>query len=293
MPDPRIQGHSAPANGQQLHYLIAGQGPPLVLLHGWPQHSHHWRPIMPALAERFTVIAPDQRGAGGSTKPRAGYAKRELAADVHALIRSLVGTTPIRLCGYDWGANTAYAYAAAWPEEVERLAFLEMVFPGFGYEEVMRPQRGWDQVWQLAAFTVPEVCERFLLGRERELLAWYFWRSADNPNAVSMEDFEIYIRTLQLPNALRAGFEYFAAIWDDAEHNRQAAQTKLTMPVLALGGARAIGPNVERSASQLAENVTGVVLEGAGHWLTDERPDDLTVALLEFFTDDDDPPRRS
>lgn len=130
---------------------------------------------------------------------------------------------------------------------------------------------------------MPEVCERFFVGRERELLAWYFWRGADNPNAISMEDFEIYVRTLQLPNALRAGMEYFAAVWDDSEHNRESAASKLTMPVLAVGGAGAMGQNVEQSASQLADDVRGVVLEGAGHWLTDERPEELTETLLDFF----------
>jgi haloacetate dehalogenase len=108
----RIESHTAEANGQSLHYLIAGDGPLLLLLHGWPQHSHHWRTIMPALAEHFTVVAPDLRGSGGSTKPRTGYVKRELAADMHALIAGQFGDQKISLCGYDWGANVAYAYAA-------------------------------------------------------------------------------------------------------------------------------------------------------------------------------------
>lgn len=114
-----IESHIRKANGQQIHYLVAGEGPPLVLLHGWPQHSHQWRSIMPLLAERFFVIAPDQRGAGGSTKPRnASYRKCELAKDIHSLIRGLCGEKRINLCGYDHGAGTAYQYAAQWPDEV-------------------------------------------------------------------------------------------------------------------------------------------------------------------------------
>lgn len=278
-----IESHTTEANGQRIHYLIAGGGPPLVLLHGWPQHSHHWRSIMPALAERFTVLAPDLRGVGGSTKPRGSYAKRYLAEDLRSLLDQLFGKQPVNLCGYDWGADTAFVYSATWPDAVRRLALLEMVFPGFGYEEVMTPKPGWDGVWHLAAFTAPDVCERFFMGRERDLLAWYFWRGSDNPNAISMDDFELYVRTLQLPNALRAGMEFFAAVWEDAEHNRQLAKQKLTVPVLAMGGRQAIGEAVGGAATQFAEDVQSVVIDGAGHWLTDEAPDIVTDSLLHFF----------
>lgn len=281
---PTIEGHVAEANGQRLHYLIAGSGPPLVLLHGWPQHSHQWRPIIPALAEQFTVVAPDLRGAGGSTKPRGGYTKREMAVDVHELVARLFSTSQVRLCGYDHGGTVAYQYAVQWPDEVERLAVLEMILPGFGLEDAMVPRRGWDQLWQLAAFTVPDVCERFMIGRERDLLSWYFWRGADNPNAISMDDFEVYVRALQLPNALRAGMEYFAAVWDDADDNIASSKTSIESPVLAVGGAAAMGTLVETSMSQLAKEVQGVVLDDAGHWLTDEQPGELTTILLDFFT---------
>lgn len=281
----RIDGHTIEVNGQRLHYLLTGDGPPLVLLHGWPQHSHQWRRVMPVLGERFTVLAPDMRGAGGSTKPiAADYSKRELAKDLRALTAELFGDTPIRVCGYDHGGGVAYQYAAMWPELVERFAFCEFALPGFGYENELQPRRGWDDSWQIVAFTVPEVCERFFVGRERELLAWYFYRFADNPYAITTDDFEIYVRTLQLPNALRAGMQYFAAVWDDIDDNREAAKTPLSMPVLAVGGERGIGPNVEESISQVADDVRGVLLPGAGHWLSDERPDELTAVLLDFFT---------
>lgn len=284
----RIEAHVIEVNGVRLHYLIAGAGPPLVLLHGWPQHSHQWRRVMLTLAERFTVLAPDQRGAGGSSKPiGANYTKRALADDLRALTGALFGDVPLRLCGYDHGGGVAYQYAARWPEQVERFAFLEFALPGFGYEQELQPRRGWDDSWQIAAFTVPEVCERFFIGRERELLAWYFYRYADNPYAVSTDDFEIYVRTLQLPNALRAGMQYFAAVWDDIDDNREAAATKLTMPVLAVGGERGIGPHVAESITQVATDVRKVLVPGAGHWLTDERPDELAAVLLDFFSSEE------
>lgn len=281
-----IDAHTVEANGLGLHYLVAGTGPPVVLLHGWPQHSHHWRRVMPALAERCTVIAPDLRGAGGSSKPiAADYSKRELAKDVRALVEMLFGEAPIGICGYDHGGGVGYQYASMWPDGVERFAFLEFALPGFGYEHELQPRRGWDDSWHIVAFTVPEICERFFVGRERDLLAWYFHRFADKPYAVSTDDFEVYVRTLQVPNALRAGMQYFAAVWDDMDHNREAAATPLTMPVLAVGGERGIGVHVEESISQVAEDVRGVLLPGAGHWLSDERPDELGAVLLDFFSD--------
>lgn len=118
----RIDGHTAKVDGQRLHFLTAGRGAPVVLLHGW-QHSHHWRPIIPVLDGQFTMVAPDQRGSGGSTKPIAvDYSKRELSKDLHVLTHRVFGDTPVRLCGDDHGGSVAHQYAAMWPDEVERFA---------------------------------------------------------------------------------------------------------------------------------------------------------------------------
>ena len=281
-----IISRSATVDGLHLSYLQAGAGEPLVLLHGFPQHSHIWRRLIPMLALHFTVIAPDQRGAGGSSRPDTGYDKRTMANDIYKLVHDVLGFDRINLLGYDQGAGTAYAYAAAHPEQVRRLAFVEFVFPGFGYEEYIAPKRGWDQGWQLVAFTVPDICERFISGRERELLSWYFQVNSANPEAVSLEDFEVYVRALQRPGALLAGFKYFAAVWDDSEHNREsAAKGKLQMPVLQIGGERAVGAYGLPSAQALAQNVRGEVIKDAGHWLVEEQPEAFGNALLNFFKD--------
>lgn len=224
---------------------------------------------------------------GGSSIPAGGYDKRTMANDLYQLVHEVLGYDRIHLVGYDQGAGTAYAYAATHPEAVHRLVLAEFVFPGFGYEEYIAPKRGWDDGWQLVAFTVPDLCERFIAGRERDLLSWYFQIHCDKPNAVSTDDFEIYVRALQRPGVLRAGFNYFAAVWDDSEHNRELAMKgKLSLPVLQIGGEKAVGAFGLPSAQQLASNVRGQVIEKAGHWLTDEQPAAFATALLNFLTEE-------
>ena len=280
----KIEQHTAKVGDVTLSYLTAGEGDPLVLLHGFPQHSHMWRALMPQLAEHFTVIAPDQRGMGGSSVAPYAYDKRTLAADIYGLVNGVLGYDSINLLGYDQGAGTAYAYAAAHPNEVRRLAFAEFVFPGFGYEEFIAPRRGWDDNWQLVAFTVPEICERFIAGRERDLLSWYFHINSDKPAAVSHDDFETYVRALQRPGVLRAGFGYFAAVWDDSDHNKESASRgKLTMPVLSIGGRKAVSDHGVDSARQFADRVESKVIEDAGHWLAEEQPSEFASTIIEFF----------
>ncbi len=291
----QITDHVARVNGLNMHYLRAGQGDPLVLLHGWPQHSLMWRKIMPALAERYTVIAPDLRGAGGSSITASGYDKRTMATDVYALVRQL-GLEGIFLVGYDHGAGVAYQYASAHPAEVRRLAILDYAMPGFGYEKAMQPSPDWDSGsnWQLAFFTVPDVAERFITGQERELLSWFFWHISCNPSAVSQNDFEEYVRQISKPGALRAGINYYAAVWQDwqdMEHHKESARRKLRMPVLAVGGECSGGAGIAQSMQPLAENVQGAVIKQAGHWLADENPSALTRQLLTFFGEEQRGPR--
>src|ERR1700687_1652392 len=146
--------------GGQLHYRIGGAGEPVILLHGWPQHSLKWDRVAPRLAERYQVVVPDLPGCGGSSIPRAGYDKQTIAAKVRELVRQL-DLGPVKLIGYDHGAGVAYNYACADVENVSHLAVVEYVLPGCGYEKAMMPSPDWHtgSNWQLAFFTVPEVAE--------------------------------------------------------------------------------------------------------------------------------------
>ncbi|NVO32282.1 alpha/beta fold hydrolase [Hymenobacter lapidiphilus] len=287
-----ITHHRAQVGDVSLHYLQAGQPQPgrapLVLLHGFPQHSHMWRRIMPALAEHYLVIAPDLRGVGGSSILPTGYDKRTLAADVYGLMTQL-GHAEINLVGYDLGAGVAYAFAAAHPEAVRQLVFMEFALAGFGvWEQGITPGPDWHNGvnWHAALFTLPDVAESFMGGQERKFLSWIFWHLSCNPDAISQKDFELYARQLSKPGAFRAGINLYAAVWTDGAHNRENVQQgKLSMPVLGVGGACSGGPYIAQFLATVADDVRPLVLEGAGHWLVEEQPAALTRELLDFFAE--------
>jgi pimeloyl-ACP methyl ester carboxylesterase len=274
-----------------MFYRYAGSGPPLVLLHGWPQHSLMWHTIGPILAERFTVIAPDQRGVGMSSITPGGYDKTTMAKDLAGLLDRL-GIGAVYLAGYDLGAGPAAAFARDYPDRVKRVAFLEFGLAGFGYEQFMMPSPDWtlNSNWHLALFTVPDAAEWMLRGRERELLAWFFHHFAYSGNAaVSREDFEAYAREISKPGALRAGVNYYAAVWRDARDNEAIRQRPLAMPALAVGGEASAGRFGEALWKPVAPNLTVRSIARAGHWLGDENPAATAAALAEFFGADPKP----
>jgi pimeloyl-ACP methyl ester carboxylesterase len=283
-------------NGLDVRYLrsggAGGVGKNVVLLHGQPQHSRMWLKVIPLLTARgYDVIAPDQRGAGGTTITRDGYDKATLADDLNSLLDRAGITEPIHLVGYDLGAGVAYAFAASRPERVARVAFLEFGLPGFGYEQAMQAAPDWHNGsnWHLSLFTLPDVAVQLLTGKERELLSWFFWHLSYDHGAVGPEDFELYVRELQKPGALRAMAEYYGQVWKDAETNHRLleARGKLRMPVLAVGGERSAGAWVAQLFAPVAGDVRGAVVERAGHWLADENPTGLAAVLLDFFGADE------
>ncbi len=274
--------------GDDVHivYRRAGNGPPLVLLHGWPQHSLMWHAIAPRLAEHFTVIVPDLRGAGASTITRTGYDKNTMARDVRTLILQL-DLAPISLVGYDLGSGVACAYGRQFGDEVHRLAVMEFALAGFGFEQQMTPQPDWNlrSNWHLALFSVPEAAEWLCRGRERELLSWFFWHLSYAGSQVDSAHFEEYTRQLSKPGALRAGIEYYAAVWLDAQQNAGLRDRPLEMPALALGGGVSSGPALDKIWSKVFRNLRTRVIPRAGHWLGDENPEAVVSELTAFFTD--------
>lgn len=276
------------APGVNLFVRDGGTGTPLILLHGWPQHGLMWHTVAPALAQTHRVIVPDLRGAGNSSIPPGGYDKVTMAADIVAVMDALEIETA-QVAGYDLGSGVAYALAAGHRDRVSKLAVMEFGLAGFGYESFMAPTPQWDNGanWHLGLFTLPDVGVMAFQGRERELLSWFFWHLAHDPEAVSAEHFDAYLRAIQRPGALRAGIEYYAAVWQDAEDNARLAAEPLTIPVLGIGGAMSAGPYVKQLFQPVATNVSGAVIPQAGHWLGDENPQALIALLAEFFATDD------
>ncbi len=259
-----------------LHYVTAGAGEPVVLLHGFPQTWFTWRRIIPALAARYTVIAPDLRGLGDSTKPQGGYDKRTVAGDIRELVRAL-GYERIRLVGHDIGGWVAYPYAAAHPEEVEKLVILQALVPGYGLERNMQ------EAWHFRFHMELDVPEALVSGRERMYLNRFISNGIYDRSAINPEALDEYVRCFSTPGALRAAFNYYRALPQDAKDNEDLAKMKLPMPVLALGGEFSEGDNVLDSVRQVAEDVRGGTVERCGHWIPEERPDHLAELMLDFF----------
>jgi pimeloyl-ACP methyl ester carboxylesterase len=277
-------GTDAPAskygrvNGVKLHYLAAGKGSPVILLHGYTQTSHMWRPLIAELAGTHSVIAPDLRGAGKSDKPEAGYDKKTLAQDVHALAASL-GHRRVKLVGHDIGLMVAYAYAAQYPDEVESIALMDAFLPGVG---------DWKNVWLLRDLWHfhfhGEVPLKLVAGRER-IYFEHFWNdfAADRTHSVPEADRKFYARSYAQPGGMRAGFEYFKAFPQDAIDFEQFAKVALPMPMLVLTGEKASGNFLIQQGRLVASNVQGVVIEGSGHWLMEEAPRQVIPRLVAFL----------
>jgi len=265
-------------NGVRIHYAIGGKGSPVVLLHGYAQTSHMWNHIMPLLASNHTVIVPDLRGAGGSSKPESGYDKKNMAVDIHDLVKSL-GLNRAAIVGHDIGLMVAYAYAAQFPQETERLVLMDAFLPGIG---------DWKNVWLMRDLWhfhfYGEVPLALVKGRERTYFE-HFWNdfAADPKHSVSEADRRIYAKAYAQPGGMRAGFEYFKNFERDAKDFAELSTTKLSMPVLVLTGEKASGNFLIEQAKLVATNVDGKVIAGSGHWLIDEAPQQTIPALITFI----------
>lgn len=273
------QSRFAEANGLKLHYLAAGtRGTPVILLHGFAQTSHMWGPLFEPLSRSNTVIAPDLRGFGASSIPSRGYDKKTMAEDIHALVVSL-GFKKVRIVGHDIGLMVAYAYAAQYPAEVERIVLMDAFLPGVG---------DWTKVWLLRDLWhfhfYGETPLKLVTGRERIYLD-HFWNdfAADRTRSVSERDRRIYARAYSQPGAMEAGFAVFKAFEQDAADFKKFSQTKLKMPMLVLAGEKASGEFLIEQARLVADNVTGVVVKDSGHWLIDEARVDVVKSLVSFL----------
>jgi pimeloyl-ACP methyl ester carboxylesterase len=276
--DPAIVSRTAETDGVLLHYLTAGQGPALILLHGYAETSLMWRPIMPLLAGRFMVLAPDLPGIGDSAIPDSGLDMKTSAIRIHALARSL-GVEKARVVGHDIGLMVAYAYAAQFPAEVEKLVVMDAFLPGVAGWESVYNNPG---IWHFR-FSGPTP-EALVQGRER-IYFEHFWNNfaADKTRSVPEADREAYTAAYSRPGRMRAGWAYFVSFLQAARDFAQLSQTKLTMPVLAIGGEMSLGEALGRQMKLVASNVTVIVLKDTGHWVLEERPEETIYALQTFL----------
>ena len=274
----KIASHTAPIEGVKLHYLTAGHGPTLILLHGYTQTSRMWKPIIPLLAKKFNVIAPDLPGIGDSAIPKDGLDMKTAAIRLHSLAKSLQ-IEKARVVGHDIGLMVAYAYAAQFPTETEKLVLMDAFLPGVAGWETAYNHPG---VWHFR-FNGPTP-EALVRGRER-IYFEHFWNdfAADKKRSLSKADRAAYTAAYARPGRMRAGWAYFVSFGQAAKDFAQLSQMKLSMPALAIGGDKADRELLGQQIRAVASEAKVVVLKNTGHWVLEENPKGTTDALMNFL----------
>jgi pimeloyl-ACP methyl ester carboxylesterase len=273
-----VLSREAAIDGVRIHYTMTGSGPAVILLHGFAETSRMWNPILPVLAEKFTVIAPDLPGIGDSSIPKGGLDMKTAAIQIHGLTRSL-GITKARVVGHDIGLMVAYAYAAQFPSDVEKLVVMDAFLPGVqGWEPIYNDPHYWH-----FRFNGPTP-EALVKGRESIYFA-YFWNdlAADKNHSIPEADRKTYLAAYSRPGRMRASWQYFASWPQTAKDFAQMSQTPLTMPVLSIGGDKSLGEALGAQMKLVATDVTVVIVQNSGHWILEEQRKQTTDALVNFL----------
>jgi pimeloyl-ACP methyl ester carboxylesterase len=266
----------------RLHAVTGGDGPPLLLVHGWPQLWYQFRMIMPTLARGFSVVAVDQRGIGLSDKPEGGYDTATLASDLVAVMDAL-GHQRFALYGTDVGMPVAYALAADHRDRVDRLAVSEAPLPGISPSPpLFLPPPLNAMLWHLAFNQLPTINEQLVTGREDIFFGAEFDASAGT-RKLPGDTVRYYIGTLKDPDHLRGSFEFYRAIPTTTAQNQKRKERRLTLPVLAIGGAESSGESVGNTMRLAADDVQSLVIPGCGHWVAEQAPEQLLTALTTFL----------
>src|SRR5438552_1211413 len=273
-----IESRFGEADGMKIHNHTSCHGPAVILLHGYTQTSRMWRPLIPKLTNKFTVVAPDLPGIRDSDIPKDGLDMETAAIRIHVLVKSL-GISKARVVGHDIGLMVAYAYAAQFPSEVEKLVVMDAFLPGVpGWELAYDNPNFWH-----FRFNGPTP-EALVQGREKIYFA-YFWNdlAADGTHSLSEADRASYVAAYSRPGRMRAGWAYFASWPDTAKDFAQLTETQLTMPVLSIAGEKASAAIRTPQMKRVATDVKVIELKGSGHWLMEGRPQETMEALVEFL----------
>ena len=275
---PSFRVQDIDTNGATIHVRVGGKGPAVVLLHGYGETGDMWAPLAADLARNHTVVVPDLRGMGLSSHPEDGYDKRTQAADIRGVLSKL-GIDHAAVVGHDIGTMVAYAYASRYPRQTDRLVVMDAPVPGIPpWEQIVR----WPALWHFDLGGAD--MERLVAGRERIYLDRFWNDFAGDPSKIDEATRQHYAELYARPGAMHDAFAQFRAIRRDAEDNRAALATRLSMPVLAIGGEKSFGPNEAIVMRNAASDVTELVVPNAGHWLMEEAPE-TTIAAIHRFID--------
>jgi pimeloyl-ACP methyl ester carboxylesterase len=268
-----------------LNVVRGGQGPPVLLVPGWPQTWYAWRCVMTLLASRRSVIVVEPRGMGESDKPTDGYDLATLARDLVSLPGALGNRGSFDLVGHDIGAWIAYAMAADFPTQIARVALIDATIPGVSPSpSALEPAAINNRVWHFGFNRLgAELNEALVRGNENLFFSWQFRTKAAHPDAISDDDIAIYVKANSTPDALRSGFNYYRAIDTNGAQNARRVKTKLAMPVLLVAGEKGIGRAMIDGLIDIGDNVTSQILPGVGHYVPDEAPQALVDCLNRFL----------
>ncbi len=272
----KTQVITSPA-GADIFVRSGGTGPAVVLLHGFGDTGDMWGPLAVSLAKTHTVIIPDLRGMGKSSHPAGGYDKRTQALDIRAVVTAL-GFDHAAVVGHDIGNMVTFAYAARYPDKVDRLVFMDAPVPGIGpWDEILKNPLLWH-----FNFGGPDM-ERLVAGRERIYLDRFWNEFAADPTKIDEATRQHYAALYALPGGMHSAFAQFHAFTQDAIDNRSPATPKLTMPVLAVGGEKSFGTTMAVVMRAAATDVREAVVPAAGHWVMEENPAFVVPLLTEFL----------
>ena len=270
------------AGDVRLHAVIGGEGPPLLLVHGWPQNWYAWRLVMPALARDFEVIAPDQRGIGLSDKPAGRYDPATQANDLVALM-DVLGHQRFAVVGTDTGLPIGYALAADHPDRVERVALAEVPGPPGAVPQppFFLPEPLNNKYWHIPVNRLDKLNEQLVVGREDLYFGYEF--AIQTAGKLPDDLVQYYVSLLTNPDSLRGTFAFYRE-WDTMmAQNAERAKQPLTMPVLGIGGESSAAADVGNAMKSLAKDAQSAIIPGAGHWFAEEAPEETVAALTEFL----------
>jgi pimeloyl-ACP methyl ester carboxylesterase len=273
-----IRGHEIVTNGATIHVRVGGKGPAVVLLHGYGETGDMWAPLAAVLVRDHTVVVPDLRGLGLSSRPLSGYDKKTQAGDIAGVLDALK-IAIADLVTHDIGNMVGYAFAAQYPDRVTKLVIIDAPLPGVGpWDQIVRSHALWH-----FSFWGPDA-ERLVKGRERIYLDRFWNEFSADPKKFSEASREHYATLYARPGAMHAGFEQFKAFDQDALDNQAfVAKGKLTKPVLAVGGEKSFGPMMATVMRAAATNVTEAVVPASGHWVMEENPTATIKLTIDFL----------
>ncbi|MBW6531829.1 alpha/beta hydrolase [Sphingomonas sp. RRHST34] len=266
------------ANGISINAVTGGAGPPILLLHGWPETWWEWHKVMPLLAERFSVVAVDLRGAGFSDCPQGGYDKATMARDAHEVMVAL-GHERYAVCGHDIGGMVALAQAALHRDAVTHLAVLDVPLPGWSEWEATIAR-----LWHFGFHMNRDMPEWLIQGREYDYIAAFMAERFYDHSSFDPSDVAVYARAMALPGRLRGGLEWYRTLAADHAAALTYKQRPLAIPVLGLGGDTRFGAQMVPMLEEFADTVTGGAIARCSHYVADERPDEVAAALIDFLT---------